>query len=299
MTPLPASTGLYYQRSKAQMATLTAKADLLQTQVATTKRLQVASDDTVAYGRLQRIARATADAGVYEANLDLAGSLLAQTDTTLAAMTTQVQRASELVLNASTGTVDPVARKAIGAEMAEIVKALADLANTTDTRGQPLMGGADGAPAVALVDGRYVLSTAAPAAIPVADGQAVAATETAARALTLGDGRDVLNILAALATQLGTGEPLSDSGDAIDDLGASGDQLAAVRASVGARAARVDLVQAQATEIATDRETERSSLEDTDIAAAIADLQQTMTVLSATQASFSKLSQLSLFDYLR
>ena len=31
----------------------------------------------------------------------------------------------------------------------------------------------------------------------------------------------------------------------------------------------------------------------------ITDLQKTMTVLSATQASFSKLQSLSLFDYLR
>ncbi len=32
---------------------------------------------------------------------------------------------------------------------------------------------------------------------------------------------------------------------------------------------------------------------------AITELQKTMTILSATQASFSKLSQLSLFDYIR
>ena len=53
------------------------------------------------------------------------------------------------------------------------------------------------------------------------------------------------------------------------------------------------------TDAATTRETERSGLEDTDVTAAITELQKTMTVLQATQASFSKLSSLSLFDYLK
>ena len=47
------------------------------------------------------------------------------------------------------------------------------------------------------------------------------------------------------------------------------------------------------------RESDRTELEDTDLSAAITELQKQMTILSATQASFSKLSSLSLFAYLR
>ena len=50
---------------------------------------------------------------------------------------------------------------------------------------------------------------------------------------------------------------------------------------------------------ADDREAKRSGLEDTDITTTVVELQKTMTILSATQASFTKLSALSLFDYLR
>ena len=53
------------------------------------------------------------------------------------------------------------------------------------------------------------------------------------------------------------------------------------------------------TALATDREITRSSIEDTDVTQAITELQKTMTILSAAQASFTKLSNLSLFDYLR
>jgi flagellar hook-associated protein 3 FlgL len=72
-----------------------------------------------------------------------------------------------------------------------------------------------------------------------------------------------------------------------------------VRTSLGARAQRVEVEQAMLQQTGIDREAVRSGLEDTDITAAITELQKTMTILSATQASFTKLQGLSLFEYLR
>ena len=72
-----------------------------------------------------------------------------------------------------------------------------------------------------------------------------------------------------------------------------------MQGSLGARAQRVDIESARMTDIATDREITRSAIEDTDVTQAITELQKTMTILSAAQASFTKLSNLSLFDYLR
>lgn len=302
MTPTSLSTGLFYGRAKAAMGGIEARATQLQTQIATGKRLETASDNSVAYERLQRIARATTDAGSYGPNLDLSASLLQQTDSTLDSVATQVGRAQELVMKARNGTLDATARKALGAELSTILDSVLQLANTTDTRGQPLFGGADGAAAVTRgADNRFTYSTGTPSAIPVADGQAIQSTESAERIFDLGGGKDMLSVLAALAGRLEIGASLDDDegAQAIDDLAAASDQIAGVRGSVGARAARVDLVQAQATALAADRELERSGLEDTDLTAAITELQQQMTVLSATQASFSKLSSLSLFDYLR
>ncbi|WP_201752685.1 hypothetical protein [Sphingomonas changnyeongensis] len=43
----------------------------------------------------------------------------------------------------------------------------------------------------------------------------------------------------------------------------------------------------------------RGTLEGVDVQAAIIDLQKTMVTLQAAQASFTRLSQLSLFDLLR
>jgi len=117
--------------------------------------------------------------------------------------------------------------------------------------------------------------------------------------LKFGD-KDALNVIAALAAALQSSEPLGTAGStAIDDLSAAGTQLTAIQGSLGARAARVDLQQAAQKDIATDREDVRSSIEDTDVVAATVELQKQMTILNATSASFTKLSSLSLFNYLK
>src|SRR3546814_5791223 len=68
----------------------------------------------------------------------------------------------------------------------------------------------------------------------------------------------------------------------------SSDLLTGVRASIGARGARIDLEQTRAADAGAAREIDRSAIEDTDITAAITELQKTMTILQATQASRSE-----------
>ena len=63
----------------------------------------------------------------------------------------------------------------------------------------------------------------------------------------------------------------------LDKLETASDQVDLAQASVGARAARVELEQPTQTEAATTRETLRSGLEDTDVTAAITELQKPLT----------------------
>jgi flagellar hook-associated protein 3 FlgL len=107
-------------------------------------------------------------------------------------------------------------------------------------------------------------------------------------------------MLATLASTLQSGTATADDARAaIDSLQTASDQVSVVQASVGARAARVDLQQGLLENAQTDRTELRSSLEDVDVTQAYTELSKTMTILTATQTSFSKLSQLSLFNYLR
>ena len=294
------ATSLFYDRSAKTMNALSKHADALQTQISTGKKFAAPSSDSAAYQRLAGITRDTANDKVYAANLTTAASVLKQSDTTLTAISDQLQRASELTVQARNGTLNADARKAIGAEMASIVETVASLANVKDLRGQPIFGGVDGgAAAVKQADGSYALASTSVSPIPVGDGASVQANESASRVLRAG-GNDTLAILSAIATAL-----QSDSYDAasldtsLDDLSTASEQVATIQASLGARASRVDLETARLKAVAVDREDTRQSIEGTDITTSITELQKTMTILSATQASFSKLSALSLFDYLR
>ncbi len=303
------ATSLFYDRSASTMTSLSAKADSLQTQIATTKRFSAPSQDSVAYQRLAGLARDTANDKVYAANLGTAEAVLKQGDTSLTAMTDQLQTAMTLVTQAKNGTLSPANRKAIGEQIAGIVATLTNLANAKDARGQALFGGGDGTAAVA-TDGSYALAAKPVSGIPIGDGQAVQANETAARIFTVGGatkpdgsidgGTNTLAMLAAIGTALQSDDFDASSLDtSLADITAASDQVSMVQASLGARAARVDLETTRLANVGVDREAARSGLEDTDITSAVVELQKTMTVLSATQASFSKLASLSLFDYLR
>ena len=300
------STSQLYDRSAALMQKLSQKADTLQIQVSSEVRLQAPSDDVVAYQRLATLKQGKADDAATSANVSLAQSLLQQTDTTLASVETGLQRAAELVLQANNDTLSDASRAIIATQLKGVLDDLVSLANTTDAHGQPLFGAATGNSAVTVdADGSVGFTgTGTPPAIPIGDDQSIVATDTAARVFggvtTASGSSDVFAILSKFAAALDAGGSVKDAAaEANDGINAALTQVGAVRGSVGARAARLDLVSAQLTDTAANRETARSALEDTDITAAITELQKTMTILSATQASFTKLSQLSLFDYLR
>ena len=97
-------TSAFYDRSAAAMNALSKRADTLQTQISTTKKLSAPSQDTAAYQRLAGIRQATADDSAYAGNLQLASSVLSSADTALSTITDRLQRASELALAARTGT---------------------------------------------------------------------------------------------------------------------------------------------------------------------------------------------------
>ncbi|ONF96763.1 flagellar hook-associated protein FlgL [Sphingomonas jeddahensis] len=291
------STNLFYNRSTSAMQKLSAQFDNLNEQISTGKKLIAPSDDSVGYQRLQVISRANADGKQDAANVKIAQSVLQQAGTALTQMTDQLQRASELVIQARTGTNLDTAKEAIATELAGILESIVSLANGKDARGMPLFGGKDGDTAVTNTGGTLGFAEGKAAAIPIGDGQSVEATVNAKDFLSVENGGDIGSALTAIVAALRAGEPVPEG--AADTLTAVSDQVTATQASLGAREARVDLQAAQIKSAADDREVARTGIEDADVTETVIELQKTMTILQATQASFSKLSSLSLFDYLR
>jgi flagellar hook-associated protein 3 FlgL len=233
--------------------------------------------------------------------MNMSQSMLSQADTTLESITTQMQRATELTVRAGNGTLSMQDRKVIGDELKAVVDTLMGLGNVNDSNGRSLFGSADGTAAITKnADGTFTYNTAPSLSeVPIADNMSIQPTETAARIFQSPAG-DTLSILSQLASALQGGDSTGQSArDALDKVNAATDQVSIVQSSVGARAARVELQQTLQENVSADREELRSSLEDTDITSAAAEFAKTMTILNATQSSFSKLSQLSLFSYLR
>ncbi len=295
------SSNLMFDRSSSRMSQLMATATKLNVQIATGKKISAPSENVTVAQQIAEFDRKDADAAAYGTNLKLSESLLKQADSTLSQITEQLQRATDLVTQAATGTLSDSNRKVIGSELSALVDAMVGLGNTKDLRGQPLFGSASGTDAVIRnADGTFTYNTAPKLSeIPIGDGLTVQPTETASRVFNSSAG-DTLAMLAQLASALQTGTDQAGAArDALAPLKAAGDQVSVVQASVGARAARVDLQQGLLQSTNLDRAELRSSMEDIDVTETYAELSKTLTILNATQQSFSKLSQLSLFNYLR
>ncbi|QIG78699.1 flagellar hook-associated protein FlgL [Stakelama tenebrarum] len=295
------STNQLYSRATGQINGLSMDANRLQTQIATNKRVEAPSDDATAWRRIQSLNRDDAIGKADAANVDLAQTLLGETDIALGSAETQLQRAQELAIQAATTTLNASDRAAIASELDGIVDELLSLANQSDVRGQPLFGGATGDTAfVKAADGSIAFAgSGEPAAIPFGNGDSVHATVSGERVFGSGSaGGGAFGALASLSAALQVGD-VDAIGMASDAIGGALDTIGATRSSVGARAIRLDYTLERLDTAATTRAESRSALEEVDMTAAITELQKTLTVLDATQSSFSQLTSLSLFDYLR
>ena len=104
---------------------------------------------------------------------------------------------------------------------------------------------------------------------------------------------------AAPTTDAGRAKFNSDMAQVLQQLDQTQEHLSGVRASVGARMSTLD----NATDLRENQKVElqraTSDLRDLDYPSAITKMNQQLTGLQAAQASYSRISQLSLFDYLR
>ena len=91
----------------------------------------------------------------------------------------------------------------------------------------------------------------------------------------------------------------SDMATILQQLDQAGDHLLSVRAEVGTRLSSIDGAQEALADRKVELETTTSQLRDLDYAEAVSRMNQQLVGLQAAQASYSKIAQLSLFDYLR
>lgn len=104
---------------------------------------------------------------------------------------------------------------------------------------------------------------------------------------------------ASTVTQAERARFSSDMATVLAQLDQVGDHLSSVRAEVGSRLQTIDNAQETLADRKVELESATSQLRDLDYAEAVSRMNQQLVGLQAAQASYSKIAQLSLFDYLR
>lgn len=300
------STHAFYDRSNQSMASLRTRSEGLQGQIASGERLTRSSQDPVAAARLRALSRADTLAAVDTTIANRAASDLQLADDALSGFTDGIVRVQELATQAANGTLNPTQRAAIGQELNQLNARLLALANARDGAGHALFGG-EAAGVAYTVDGAgnaAYAGTANPGSLALGDGQSVIRGVTGPQFLSFsvsGTGTDLFATIKGLADALqgGVADPAGAARASLSALDAGLASISTAQTVVGARLNFIDLATTRSTQRGEARAIEEAAVGGTDIAAAITRLEQTMTALEASQASFARLSSLSLFDQIR
>ena len=300
------STSAFYERATQDMTALRARAEGLQAAMSRGERLARSSDDPVAASRLRGLARGDSFAAIDTTNANRAVSDLTLTDTALGSFAEYITRAKELAVQAANATLSPAQRAGIGSELAQLHGNLAALANMRDSAGHALFGGETAGQAFTLdAAGNPVYAgTSSAGELPLGEGLSVTRGLTGPEFLSFnvsGGPTDIFAIVKGLADALlgGATDPAQAARDALGVLDTGLEAVTTAQTIIGTRLAWIDLTTQRREEMTELRAEEQAEIGGTDMAATITRLQEALTVLEASQASFAKLSSLSLFDVLR
>ena len=303
MVSITNSTHAFYTRSRLHMGDLRQIAEDLQNQLSTGERLDRSSQDPVAASRLRLLARADRLGSINSDNAKHASDDLQLAASALEAIGSDLIRARELALWASSDTVGDAERETIGAELEQLRLRLMASANAIDGSGNALFGGEGAGHAYeedALGAITYI-GTASSGEIDLGQGQSIIRGLTGPEVLEFTSGgaaTDAFAHIASLAADLqgASGNPAQSARDSLAGFDDALDQLTRAQTVAGARIAWIDVIQDRQLDQSQSRAQQIADNGGVDFASTVAELQQILTVLEASQAGFSRLSNLTLFN---
>ena len=297
------STYLFHQRATASMLDNQSRLSKTQLQLATGKRILTPSDDPAGATKTLDLQRYLETNKQFLSNMGFARARLETQETALASVTDLLQRAGELAVQGNNGTASASDREAIAAEVDQLLGQMLALANTRDSNGEYLFGGlrrdsaafvqdpVTGAVSYQGDDQQRQIQVSEVRRIADADtGQDIFMDVTGA------GGASAFDILAKFAADLRTpGASLSDS---IGNIQLAMQQVLDVRARGGARLNALEDLGSINEDLAVTLESQLSEIKDLDYAEAVSRMNRQLLALQASQQSYTRLSQLSLFNYL-
>lgn len=299
------STGAFFERSLGQMATLRSSIEGLQTQISTGVRIQRGSEDPVAASRLRALTRLEVRGQTEQENAARLGQDLTEAANQIEGVVSILQRARELAVAGGSDTLGENGRAAIADELEQMGDELFARANSRSITGAPLFAGTAGAPAfLRAADGTVTYNgNNQNGTVPVAPGTAIERGVTGAQLFQFdlgGSPSSAFAVLADLAAAMrgGAADPAQAAQDALAGIDEAIDTANRNQTVIGTRLAWVEAIERDNDTRAINVAEKRSDIGDTDIADTIVRLQQTLTALEASQASFTRVSSLTLFNAL-
>lgn len=299
-----------FDRGSSQMSNVQTQLTQSQAQLAQGKQIINASDAPNQAATIQRLKSILSRQDSYQSSLNTIKARLQGEDSTLQNVSDLLVRAKEVAVQGANDTLSGSDRKALATEMQALRDQMLSLANTKDSNGSYLFAGSrvkqpafvetvNGSPEYRGDQTRMNVRVGEQRSIPVnrtgTDAFVpVARTDADGKVSGVGFFTVMDNLIAGLNTN--KGPDIRRGVGELDDL-MQGVSLA--RAEIGTNLNVVDQQTSVIEDTTLNLKTTLSSIEDLDYASAITKMNQQMMSLEAAQASFAKVSQLNLFNYIK
>jgi flagellar hook-associated protein 3 FlgL len=304
------STNLLFDRASSQLSTIQNDLAKSQAQIASQKQVLNPSDAPDQAAAIARLKSVLGRQESYGKSLDDLNSRLSIQGSTLENASNALIKINELAIQASNSANDPASRVLLATEMRGMRDQLLSLANSRDLNGKFIFSGSR-------------MNT--PPFAPDVQGQMVYQGDQTQMLQDIGDQRSVamnrpgsqtfVRVVRQASDGSSAGVGFFQSIDELIDGVATSNSSAMQRGLAEVDDLQLGLVQAQSQtgsdmqvieqQNATIQDTQLtlksalSNLEDLDYASAITQMKKQMLALEAAQSSFVKITQLSLFSYLR
>ena len=304
------STSYLFDRASQQLSKLQNDLSKSQAQIAARKQIMSPSDAPDQTAAILRLKSVMTRQDSYSNALSTIKTRLSAEDATLSGASNVIIRVKEISLQAANAGINNADRQALGVELKSLRNQLLSYANSQDSNGNYLFSGS---------------RVTQPAFAADAAGQVVYQGDQTHMNVMVGEQRSIpinrsgsdafVRVLRTApdgsSTGVGFFQALDDLTAAVNNSDQAGIQrgigevdslhqgMTLAQASVGTDMNVVDLQTTIVQDTTLNLQTNLSNLEDLDYATAITQMSKQMLALEAAQSSFAKISQLSLFNYIK
>lgn len=284
---------------RADLAQVSVRLAKIQSQVASGRQLECASDDPGGALEALRYRRSLRSYEQYDRNIGDAKMWLGTADNTLEAINSRLTGAQGLTIQAEDGSLDAAARTAIATELRSIADEMIGLGNTHHL-GRPIFGGASGNSQAYDPSGSFIGDSDA-VHRTVGSGQSYQVNVSGPEIFGTKNPRDPLNgntfeILREIANRVDAGVSAADGLDAIKN---SRTLVHGAQATLGARLASLEKLEARNSGVTIEMRSALSETEDIDLTEAILELKTQEASYTAALSVAGRILDRSLLDFLR